>query len=267
MQLGAFVNETFQAREGLEPALFPAVPSYLGHYHKPHTVRNTSIRYTGSPYQGMHPTAAPPFPFADYPASPSTAKNFTDAPGISAKCTTWILCTLREHRARSANFHTGMPEKVSGFRILPHPLFSWPGRAPGLTRRLEGAVSRSESGQQKELIVLDSDWQQVGATPLDLGPRHFNISLSTSELPTDVRAGDRWPTLLCLPSRALLDCFLVCATECGHDLDCRACWELDPHLPCSSSCLSRLCGLKLGCSGMVCLLMRNSKACLHRFVG
>ena len=60
MQLGAFVNETFQAREGLEPALFPAVPSYLGHYHKPHTVRNTTIRYTGSPYQGMHPTRLPP---------------------------------------------------------------------------------------------------------------------------------------------------------------------------------------------------------------
>ena len=52
-------------------------------------------------------------------------------------------------------------------------------------------MSRSESGQQKELIVLDSDWQQVGATPLDLGPRHFNISLSVSELPADVRAGDR----------------------------------------------------------------------------
>ena len=86
MQLGAFVNETFQAREGLEPALFPAVPSYLGHYHKPHTVRNTSIRYTGSPYQGMQPP--PLFPLVDYPALPRTAKTLTGGPGLSAKCMT-----------------------------------------------------------------------------------------------------------------------------------------------------------------------------------
>ena len=54
MQIGAFMNETFQAREGLPPSLFPAsVPTYMGHYHKPHTVRDTSIRYVGSPYQGI----------------------------------------------------------------------------------------------------------------------------------------------------------------------------------------------------------------------
>ena len=47
------MNETFQAREGMPPSLFPAeVPTYMGHYHKPHTVGNTSIRYVGSPYQG-----------------------------------------------------------------------------------------------------------------------------------------------------------------------------------------------------------------------
>lgn len=52
-QIGAFMNENFQAREGLPPSLFPAsVPTYMGHYHKPHTVRNTNIRYIGSPYQG-----------------------------------------------------------------------------------------------------------------------------------------------------------------------------------------------------------------------
>ena len=53
-QLGAFVNETFQAREGFPPELFPEhVPVYMGHYHKPHRVQGTSIEYIGSPYQGM----------------------------------------------------------------------------------------------------------------------------------------------------------------------------------------------------------------------
>ena len=53
MQLGAFVNETFQAREGFSPDLFPdQVPVYMGHYHKPHRVKGSSIEYIGSPYQG-----------------------------------------------------------------------------------------------------------------------------------------------------------------------------------------------------------------------
>ena len=53
LQLGAFVNETFQAREGLPPDVFPeSVPTYLGHYHKPHLVGNTRVQYVGSPYQG-----------------------------------------------------------------------------------------------------------------------------------------------------------------------------------------------------------------------
>ena len=52
-QLGAFVNETFQAREGLPPELFPeAIPTYLGHYHKPHLVGSTRVQYVGSPYEG-----------------------------------------------------------------------------------------------------------------------------------------------------------------------------------------------------------------------
>ena len=54
LQLGAYVNETFQAREGFAPDLFPEeVPVYMGHYHKPHTVQGTSIEYIGSPYQGL----------------------------------------------------------------------------------------------------------------------------------------------------------------------------------------------------------------------
>ncbi len=53
VQIGAFVNETFQAREGFKPDLFPeGVPTFMGHYHKPHTVQGTSIQYVGSPFQG-----------------------------------------------------------------------------------------------------------------------------------------------------------------------------------------------------------------------
>ena len=47
------INETFQARDGMPPELFPpGIPIYTGHYHKPHTVQGTEIHYVGSPYQG-----------------------------------------------------------------------------------------------------------------------------------------------------------------------------------------------------------------------
>jgi hypothetical protein len=49
---GASLNDAHQARDGLPPRLFPpGVPTYTGHYHKPHTVPGTAIRYVGSPYQ------------------------------------------------------------------------------------------------------------------------------------------------------------------------------------------------------------------------
>lgn len=52
-QVGAFMNEAYQAQHGLEPDLFPqAVPTYLGHYHLPHSVGDSNVRYVGSPYQG-----------------------------------------------------------------------------------------------------------------------------------------------------------------------------------------------------------------------
>ncbi len=52
------MSNTFQASSGLDPDTFPvAVPTYLGHYHKPQVVgkngQPTNIRYVGSPYQGM----------------------------------------------------------------------------------------------------------------------------------------------------------------------------------------------------------------------
>lgn len=49
---GTQVNETFQSQHGVEPDAFPdAVPTYSGHYHRPHTVPGTAIHYVGSPYQ------------------------------------------------------------------------------------------------------------------------------------------------------------------------------------------------------------------------
>ena len=52
LQLGAFVNEQFQAREGFDAATFCGSPTYLGHYHKPQILPGTEVRYVGSPYQG-----------------------------------------------------------------------------------------------------------------------------------------------------------------------------------------------------------------------
>ena len=87
--VGASMNESFQARDGISPDLFnicssvdgsadvrdvttgadvaaglrtanktantktnkTTIPTYTGHYHKPHTVPGTRITYVGSPYQ------------------------------------------------------------------------------------------------------------------------------------------------------------------------------------------------------------------------
>ena len=49
---GAQVNETFQSAHGLAPDSFPTdLPTYTGHYHRPHVVEGTNIHYVGSPYQ------------------------------------------------------------------------------------------------------------------------------------------------------------------------------------------------------------------------
>ncbi|KAL2632582.1 hypothetical protein R1flu_004061 [Riccia fluitans] len=50
--VGAYMNEACQAKEGVDPAIFPEnIPIFTGHYHKPHIVDNTLIEYIGSPYQ------------------------------------------------------------------------------------------------------------------------------------------------------------------------------------------------------------------------
>lgn len=57
---------------------------------------------------------------------------------------------------------------------------------------LHGAVSRSESGQQKALLLLDAAWQEVERIPLDVGARHFSLASAAPALPSDLRAGDRY---------------------------------------------------------------------------
>ncbi|KAK9831282.1 hypothetical protein WJX74_010231 [Apatococcus lobatus] len=105
--VGAFMNNTFQATDGLSSSTFPDnIPTYTGHYHKPHVVGESNIRYVGSPYQ----------------------------------------------------------------------------------------VSRSEAGQCKELLILDSKWQEVAVVPLDIGPRFFDLPASGEHMDkafADVRQGDR----------------------------------------------------------------------------
>lgn len=52
------------------------------------------------------------------------------------------------------------------------------------------SVSRSETGQQKALLILNQDWQQTDSIPLDIGPRHLTSSEPCiSELA--LRPGDR----------------------------------------------------------------------------
>ena len=50
--VGASANEAYQSRDGMDPSAFPQhIPTYTGHYHKPHIVPNTRVMYIGSPYQ------------------------------------------------------------------------------------------------------------------------------------------------------------------------------------------------------------------------
>lgn len=49
---GAPMNDNTASRRGLRPSVFPPhLPTFSGHFHKPHRVPRTSITYIGSPYQ------------------------------------------------------------------------------------------------------------------------------------------------------------------------------------------------------------------------
>ena len=60
-------------------------------------------------------------------------------------------------------------------------------------------MSRSEAGQQKQLLILDAHFREVGAVDLDVGPRHFrttHASASLTGLPDTLRRGDK-----CVPAQ------------------------------------------------------------------
>lgn len=50
--VGAMFNDSIQAGHGIDPAAFPRVSVWTGHYHKPHAVKGfPHIQYVGSQYQ------------------------------------------------------------------------------------------------------------------------------------------------------------------------------------------------------------------------
>lgn len=56
------------------------------------------------------------------------------------------------------------------------------------------AVSRSEAGQQKQLLILDEHFQEVEALDLDVGPRHYALAHAAAtpdSLPASLRRGDK----------------------------------------------------------------------------
>lgn len=53
------------------------------------------------------------------------------------------------------------------------------------------AVSRSEAGQRKHLLVLDSSWRRTDEIFLDLGPCFHVMTGIEPVLPQELRPGDR----------------------------------------------------------------------------
>ncbi|KAK4529955.1 hypothetical protein CCYA_CCYA03G0812 [Cyanidiococcus yangmingshanensis] len=129
--------------------------------------------------------------------------------------------------------HSGLEPEL--FPLAPVPTYSGhfhrPHLVPGYPQiRYVGSpyqVTRSEEGQQKQLLILrSSDWRVERVLPLDLGPRFFSVSLAQArkrlrpagKSPADDkqpelnpwRAGDR-VTLLCSSLQTLR------AAQSSHD--------------------------------------------------
>lgn len=56
------------------------------------------------------------------------------------------------------------------------------------------AVTLAERGQNKHLVILNTEWQEVDKVPLDIGPKHYKINGVNPEIPEKLRKGDklRW---------------------------------------------------------------------------
>ena len=171
--LGASMNETFQARDGIDPGVFfiaegvdssrdgddamramakkKTIPTYTGHYHKPHTVPGTRITYVGSPYQVSRAEAGQQKALVVLDAEKG-----------------WLGCEETRREETSTSSSTSATASESGTEN------SRPLRFGG-----DAAVT---------------DLPARALVPLDLGPRHFSVRGEDGAIPEEARAGDlvRW---------------------------------------------------------------------------
>ena len=160
---GASMNETFQARDGIDPDVFRLASSgeggggegegggegdsnsprvFTGHYHKPHTVPGTRITYVGSPYQVSRAEAG------------------------QTKALIVLDAEAGWRGDEGAAAFAGDAEESSTRRRRLSP-----GGDPAITDVPQGAM-----------------------LTMDLGPRHFDVRGEDAKAPPGARAGDvvRW---------------------------------------------------------------------------
>ena len=162
---GASMNESFQARDGIDPGVFgvaedvaedvasgkkKTVPAYTGHYHKPHTVPGTRITYVGSPYQVSRAEAGQ-----------------TKALVVLDAEKGWIGCEDEADFGPSSSRGSSAQKRFGG----------------------DAAVT---------------DLPARSLVPLDLGPRHFSARGEDDAIPAEARAGDLVRWTLPLSSEAAL---------------------------------------------------------------
>lgn len=176
--VGASMNESFQAKDGLDPDLFAVasgggggggndsgngnggggdgiggglyaqkvrvggggvIPTYTGHYHKPHTVPGTRITYVGSPYQ-----------------------------------------VSRAEAGQSKSL------------VVLDAEAGWCGWTGGGSAPAAGDAAVDEVGAGA--VSSDLALPPSSLLPLDLGPRHFTVKGADADVPPAARAGDivRW---------------------------------------------------------------------------
>ena len=168
--VGASMNESFQARDGIDPSVFgvaesplgfgggagdaperKTVPTYTGHYHKPHTVPGTRITYVGSPYQVSRAEAGQ-----------------TKALVVLDAEKGWLGCEERFFEETTTKDFADGAER---------------------TTRDDGVVGADFGG---DAAVTDLPARSL--IPLNIGPRHFSTRGEDGAIPAEARAGDlvRW---------------------------------------------------------------------------
>lgn len=159
--VGASMNETYQAKDGVDPNIFAVgdghsghsshggggggvIPTYTGHYHKPHTVPGTRITYVGSPYQVSRAEAGQIKALVVLDAEAGWS-GWTGELGRGSDCST-----------------AGDPAGAGG----------------------------ASSAADKSAVALPA----ASLIRLDLGPRHFTVKGEDAAVPPTARAGDivRW---------------------------------------------------------------------------